>query len=63
LVGWAFDHLDVDRLSLFVEPWNEASIKTAKRAGFTRAGVLRGWECIDGESKDMVSCARLLRDR
>ena len=59
LAGWAFEQVDVDRLSLFIEPWNEASIKTAERAGFTREGILRGWERIDGESKDMLSFARL----
>jgi ribosomal-protein-alanine N-acetyltransferase len=62
LVGWAFEQLDVDRLSLFIEPWNEGSIKTAERAGFTRDGTLRGWERIDGESKDMLSFARLRSD-
>lgn len=62
LADWAFEQLDVDRLSLFIEPWNEASIKTAERAGFTREGILRGWERIDGEPKDVLSFARLRSD-
>ncbi len=62
LAGWAFEQLDVDRLSAFVEPWNDASIRTVERAGFTCDGLLRGWERIDGDAKDMLSFARLRTD-
>ncbi len=58
-VDWAFANIDVDRLSLFIESWNDASISTAERAGFTREGVLRGWERIGGQPQDMVSFVRL----
>jgi ribosomal-protein-alanine N-acetyltransferase len=59
LAEWAFANSDVDRLSLFIEPSNDASISTAERAGFTREGVLRGWERIDGAPRDVVSFACL----
>lgn len=58
LSDWAFEHLDVDRLSLFIEPWNTASIKTAERAGYELEGLLRSWERVGGESRDMGSYAR-----
>lgn len=54
LSRWAFEELDMlHRLSLFVEPWNAASIATAERAGFVAEAILREWELIDGEAKDM----------
>lgn len=59
----AFEHLDVGRLSLFMEPWNTASIKTAERAGYRRECLLRGWERIDGAPRDMLSFARTRSDR
>lgn len=56
---WAFDNLPVQRLNLFVEPWNIASIKVAERAGFEAEGLLRRWELISDEPKDMVIFGRL----
>jgi RimJ/RimL family protein N-acetyltransferase len=55
---WAFKHLDVDRLSLFIEPWNMASIKTAERAGYEFEGLLGNWERVGGVSRDMSSYVR-----
>lgn len=54
---WAFEHLDVDRLSLFIEPWNAASINTAERAGYEREGLLKNWERVGGTPRDMWSYA------
>ena len=59
LSEWAFDSLDVDRLTLFIEPWNTASLKTAERAGFEREAILKDWERVGGEPKDMWACVRL----
>ena len=53
LSTWAFSTIDVSRLSLFIEPWNEASIRTAETAGYVREGLLREWERVDGVAKDM----------
>ena len=50
---WALDHLEIVRLELFVEKWNVASWRTAEKAGFIREGLLRRWELIGGEWKDM----------
>jgi ribosomal-protein-alanine N-acetyltransferase len=58
LSDWAFESLDVDRLSLFIEPWNTASIKTAERAGYELEGLLRDWERVGGMPRDMGSYAR-----
>ncbi|MGI9602236.1 MAG: GNAT family N-acetyltransferase [Acidimicrobiales bacterium] len=59
LSEWALANLDVDRLHLFVEPWNTASRRTAERAGFEQESLLRSWERVDGEAKDMWSYIRL----
>jgi RimJ/RimL family protein N-acetyltransferase len=42
------------RMSLFIEPWNTASLRTAERAGYEREGVLRGYMEIGGSRRDMV---------
>ncbi|MCL2554262.1 MAG: GNAT family N-acetyltransferase [Actinomycetia bacterium] len=62
VTGWAFDHLGVDRLELYVEPWNTASARTAERAGFQREGLLRSWQRIGGERRDMTMYALLPTD-
>jgi RimJ/RimL family protein N-acetyltransferase len=59
LATWAFEEIDgLFRLSLFIEPWNTGSIRTAERAGFEREAVLRDWELVGGEPKDMWSYVR-----
>lgn len=63
LSDWALEHLDVSRLSLFIEPWNLGSISTAVQAGFASEGVLKSWERVGGVSKDMLSFARLRHPR
>jgi RimJ/RimL family protein N-acetyltransferase len=52
VVAFAFSTLAIPRLHLFVEPWNLASARTARAAGFSHEGTLRGWERIDGEQHD-----------
>jgi len=59
LSDWAFESIDVDRIALYIEPWNEASRATARRAGFTEEALLRHWQRVDGEPKDMWSYTRL----
>jgi RimJ/RimL family protein N-acetyltransferase len=53
LTRWAFAALPVPRLELYVEPWNRASMRTAEAAGFRKEGLLRSWQEIGGERKDM----------
>lgn len=50
---WALTDLGVQRLELYVEPWNEPSIRTAAAAGFVREGLMRRWEAVAGERQDM----------
>lgn len=62
LAWWGHHALDIPRLELYVEPWNTASVRTADRAGFRREGLLRGWQEVGGERKDMFMYARLSAD-
>jgi len=63
LSAWAFEHLDVDRLSLFIEPCNTASITTAERAGYDFEGLLRSWERVGSVPRDVGSYARTRSDQ
>jgi RimJ/RimL family protein N-acetyltransferase len=57
--GWAESTFAPARLELYVEPWNTASIRTAERAGFVEEGLLRSWELVGDERKDMLMFARI----
>jgi RimJ/RimL family protein N-acetyltransferase len=59
---WALEELRIPRLQLYVEPWNTASRRTAERAGFRSEGVLRGWQQVGAERRDMIMYARLSTD-
>jgi [ribosomal protein S5]-alanine N-acetyltransferase len=62
LAGWALGELRIPRVELYVEPWNSASIRSAERAGFRREGLLRSWQELNGERKDMLMYSRLPGD-
>ena len=62
LTFWALGVLGIPRLELYVEPWNEASIRTAERAGFQRECLLRSWQEVGGERKDMLMYSLLRSD-
>ena len=62
VVRWAHDELRIARLELSVEPGNAASVRTAELAGFRREGMLRGWQEIGGERRDLLLYARLAGD-
>lgn len=51
--SWAIDTLRIPRLELYVEPWNVASVRTAEHAGYVREGLLRSYEVVGGERRDM----------
>lgn len=59
LTAWALDDADLDRIELYVEPWNAGSWRAAESAGYEREGLLRGWERINGKPRDMFMYARL----
>ena len=59
MTEWARNHDDLDRLELYVEPWNEGSWRVAEQAGYQREGLLRAWERVDGRPRDMFIYAQL----
>lgn len=56
---WALGLPEVYRLELFIEPWNEGSWRAAEAAAFEREGLLRSWQAIGGERRDMFAYSRL----
>jgi RimJ/RimL family protein N-acetyltransferase len=63
IAAWALGELRIPRLELCVEPWNQASIRTAEKSGFQREGLLRSWQVVGGERKDMIMYSLLPTDR
>lgn len=59
LSAWALSHDEIHRLQLYVEPRNEASRRTARSCGFEREGLLRSWQEVGGERRDMEMWSRL----
>jgi RimJ/RimL family protein N-acetyltransferase len=53
LTTWALTMPEVERLELYVEPWNEASWRAAEAAGYQREGLLRAWQRVGDARKDM----------
>jgi len=60
---FAFAELGRDRIQLMADAANHASIRVAKKAGFSREGVLRGYALRGGERRDQVLFSRLVGDR
>lgn len=56
---WAVSLPWIRRLELLVEPANEGSWRAAESAGFQREGVLRAFQPIGGEQRDLAMYARL----
>jgi [ribosomal protein S5]-alanine N-acetyltransferase len=55
ITDWAITLHEVQRLQLFVEPWNEGSWRGAEACGYQREGLLRQWERVGTEHKDMYA--------
>ncbi len=53
LSAWATGDLGIPRLQVHVEPWNLPSVRTAEAAGYRFEGLLRSWETVGGERRDM----------
>ncbi|ROV66861.1 N-acetyltransferase [Streptomyces globisporus] len=62
VTGWALRDLGVPRLQLCIEPWNTASARIAEDIGFRREGLLRGWQQVGDERRDMAVYALLKSD-
>ncbi|HEV7173554.1 GNAT family protein [Pedococcus sp.] len=59
LSQWASTLDGIHRLQLFVEPWNEGSWRAAEACGYHREGLLRRWERVGDEYRDMYAYSRL----
>lgn len=54
LSDWAWSLPNLHRLQLHIDPANRASCRTAERAGYEREGLLRSWQEIAEERRDML---------
>jgi ribosomal-protein-alanine N-acetyltransferase len=63
LTRWAVELPGVHRVELYVEPWNAASRRTAEHAGFEVEGLLRSWQTVGDERRDMLMYASLASSR
>lgn len=54
LAAWAFEHTSLERLEIVASVENQASIRTAEKAGAVREGVLRKRILLDGRFHDCV---------
>ena len=62
VADWAFSS-GLQRLELAVEPWNEDSWHLAEGVGFRREGLMRQWQPVGDQRKDMFLYALLASDR
>lgn len=53
VVEWAIAEHIADDFKLYIEPWNEASIRTAEKAGFTKGAFLPAFRKIGYECRDV----------
>ena len=59
LSDWAFENMSgLHRLTVYIEPWNTGSLSAAQRAGFEKEALLKAWELIGNEPRDMLVLAR-----
>jgi RimJ/RimL family protein N-acetyltransferase len=59
---WGFSLQVVHRIELYVEPWNEGSWRAAERAGYRREGLLRSWQQVGDQRRDMYMYSLLPGD-
>lgn len=62
LSTWGLRLPGIERLELYVEPWNEGSWRAAERAGYHREGLLRRWQAVGDERRDMLMYSLLPSD-
>lgn len=62
LSDWGLTLPGLHRLELYAEPWNEGSWRAAERAGYVREGLLRSWELVGDQRRDMYVYSRLTTD-
>jgi RimJ/RimL family protein N-acetyltransferase len=59
---WGLSLDGIHRLELYVEPWNEGSWRAAERVGYVREGLLRSWQQVGNEYRDMYMYSLLPED-
>lgn len=59
LTAWAATLPEINRLELYVEPFNEASWRAADSAGYQREGLLHRWQVLAGQPRDMYMYAKM----
>ncbi len=59
LTAFAWTVPDVQRVELYIEPWNVASGRTAEVAGYQREGLLRSHQMIGDHRVDMLLYAAI----
>lgn len=59
---WGLTLPGIERLELYVEPWNEGSWRTAERVGYQREGLLRSWQRVGQERRNMYMYSLLASD-
>ncbi len=62
ITGWGLTLDGVHRLELYAEPWNEGSWRAAERAGYRREGLLRSWQRVGNQRRDMYMYSFLRTD-
>lgn len=56
---WGLSLPEIHRLELYVEPWNQGSWRAAERCAYIREGVLRSWQEVGGQRRDLYMYSRL----
>ena len=59
---WGLTLSDVHRLELYIEPWNRGSWRAAERVGYQREGLLRSWQPVGDQRRDMYMYSMLPAD-
>ena len=54
LTAFAWTIPGLYRIELYIEPWNNGSIRAADRSGYEREGLLRSHQEIGGTRRDML---------
>jgi [ribosomal protein S5]-alanine N-acetyltransferase len=62
LCSYAFAELGAQRIELWIEPDNGASLAVAERVGFQREGLLRSYAQVAGTRRDMLMYSLLPED-
>jgi [ribosomal protein S5]-alanine N-acetyltransferase len=60
---WALSLREVERLEAYIEPWDEPSWRAAERDGYQRKGLLRSWQRVGTERRDIYAYSRVPSDR